>query len=421
MTSEVCMMNRLAAVLAADSASTVSYPATSGKEERYFKGANKIFQLSNHQPVGLMIYDSADVLNVPWEILVKEFRRELGSKSFNALDGYAQELFAYMNQSARFFPEAIKRRTFLVAARAAGYRHVINNSNAQLGTEERKAAIEESVKTRIAELEQMPFGPCITQEAAAETSANMRDELVKMLADWQTDDEHTFPSDLSKLADLSILEVIKKPDAHLSTTGLVFAGYGDHDIFPAMVEYKSCGMAVGCHIASLETSHAITHEVPAYLSAFAQTEMSDTFSLGLSLSVFRSLGRALATHLRPLAEEIVAKAGANISKSDLDKLLEDRAGAIRTAILEDARREHATPMRRVLGVLPVNEMAELAETLINLQSLKEKVTRPSETVSGPIDVAVITRSEGLVWIKRKHFFDPALNSRYMQRQASHVQ
>ena len=40
-------------------------------------------------------------------------------------------------------------------------------------------------------------------------------------------------------------------------------------------------------------------------------------------------------------------------------------------------------------------MAEFAETLINLQSLKEKVTKPSQTVGGPIDVAVITKSEGL--------------------------
>jgi hypothetical protein len=107
MTAEVCVMNRLAAVLAADSASTVSYPTASGKEERYFKGANKIFQLSNSHPVGLMIYDSADVLNVPWEVLVKEFRRELGAKAFNSLDGYAQELFSYMNANSRFFPEAV--------------------------------------------------------------------------------------------------------------------------------------------------------------------------------------------------------------------------------------------------------------------------------------------------------------------------
>ena len=55
MTSEVCLMNRLAVVLAADSATTVTQWTERGPEERYFKGANKIFQLSDHHPVGLMI------------------------------------------------------------------------------------------------------------------------------------------------------------------------------------------------------------------------------------------------------------------------------------------------------------------------------------------------------------------------------
>ena len=40
-------------------------------EERYFNGSNKIFQLSEHHPVEIMIFDSADVLKVPWEIVVK--------------------------------------------------------------------------------------------------------------------------------------------------------------------------------------------------------------------------------------------------------------------------------------------------------------------------------------------------------------
>lgn len=73
------------------------------------------------------------------------------------------------------------------------------------------------------------------------------------------------------------------------------------------------------------------------------------------------------------------------------------------------------PLRRVVGVLPLDEMSTLAETLINLQSLKEKVTKPSETVGGPVDVAAITRAEGLVWVKRKHYFNPEINSRYFER------
>jgi hypothetical protein len=74
----------------------------------------------------------------------------------------------------------------------------------------------------------------------------------------------------------------------------------------------------------------------------------------------------------------------------------------------------------VLGVLRVDEMAELAETLINLQSLKEQVTKNSETVGGPVDVAIITKSEGLLWAKRKHFFDIDLNSRFALRQQARL-
>jgi hypothetical protein len=73
------------------------------------------------------------------------------------------------------------------------------------------------------------------------------------------------------------------------------------------------------------------------------------------------------------------------------------------------------PLVEVLQSLSIGEMAHLAESLLGLQSLKERVTSASETVGGPIDVAAISKDEGLVWIKRKHYFDPELNMRYSAR------
>ncbi len=99
----------------------------------------------------------------------------------------------------------------------------------------------------------------------------------------------------------------------------------------------------------------------------------------------------------------------------LDDLIDRRQKNITSFILEKAREEHGAPLRRVLGSLSIDEMCELAETLITLQSLKEKVTKPSASVGGPIDIAAITRGEGLIWIKRKHYFDPELNPRYVYR------
>jgi hypothetical protein len=37
----------------------------------------------------------------------------------------------------------------------------------------------------------------------------------------------------------------------------------------------------------------------------------------------------------------------------------------------------------------------------------------SETVKEPIDVAIISKGEGFIWIKRKHYFDQKLNPHYL--------
>ncbi len=65
--------------------------------------------------------------------------------------------------------------------------------------------------------------------------------------------------------------------------------------------------------------------------------------------------------------------------------------------------------------MPKEELANLAESLIDITSLKRKVTRDRETVGGDVDVAVISRSEGLVWVKRKHYFPADLNSKFFGR------
>jgi len=51
----------------------------------------------------------------------------------------------------------------------------------------------------------------------------------------------------------------------------------------------------------------------------------------------------------------------------------------------------------------------MAEALVELTSLKRKVSMEAETVGGPTDVAVISKGDGFIWIRRKHYFDADLN------------
>jgi hypothetical protein len=84
MTSEVVIANSSAVALAADSAVTI------GKSKIY-NSAIKLFSLSKTEPVGVMIYGSANLLEVPWETLIKSYRNNLGSKKYDTLEEYSYD------------------------------------------------------------------------------------------------------------------------------------------------------------------------------------------------------------------------------------------------------------------------------------------------------------------------------------------
>lgn len=417
MTAEIYMMNRLAVVLAADSATTVSRWVDGKREERYFKGANKVFQLSNMQPVGLMIYDSADILNVPWELIVKSFREHINSKSFNSVEEYAHEMFSYLSDNPRFFPEDIQNEKLVDATKGVLLDWI---STAIEGVEkaDQLAAVEAALKTNRDRALAQPAPKCLEDVHVFKVAGDLRGEVGKILTSLLNLLEIDRLEEADSFCVAALHEVIKNPSLYLDTTGLVFAGFGDHEIFPAMVEFESQGMVGGKHIYERKRGVALDHHQPAWLQAFAQTEMVDTFNAGFSFDAYSAIMVGVGDNLRNFAEEIAVKSGGDFAAiDDIDSLIQGTREKIGEGMIDNARKEHSLPLRRVLGVLPANEMAELAETLITLQSLKEKVTKPSETVGGPVDVAIITKHEGLVWVKRKHFFHPELNSRFKLRQA----
>jgi hypothetical protein len=67
MTCEVAVMNKHGIALAADSAVTL------GAGEKIYHGAEKLFQLSPSTSIGVMTYGNADLMGVPWEIVIKSY------------------------------------------------------------------------------------------------------------------------------------------------------------------------------------------------------------------------------------------------------------------------------------------------------------------------------------------------------------
>ncbi|MGO9848547.1 MAG: hypothetical protein ACLPKT_18735 [Methylocella sp.] len=82
----------------------------------------------------------------------------------------------------------------------------------------------------------------------------------------------------------------------------------------------------------------------------------------------------------------------------------------------DLKKDVFSDTEEMVTLMPKQEMADLAEALVNITIIKGRASSDQETVGGPVDVAVISRHEGFVWIKRKHYFDPKYNARYFWRQ-----
>jgi hypothetical protein len=71
-------------------------------------------------------------------------------------------------------------------------------------------------------------------------------------------------------------------------------------------------------------------------------------------------------------------------------------------------------------MLEKEDLADFAESLISITSVKRKMNlNEQNTVGGPIDVLVMSKGDGAIWMKRKHYFDPNLNPNFFNTYLKH--
>src|SRR6202142_3745671 len=116
MTTEVAVMNKQAVALAADSAGTVPLYSEKGKREKIYFSENKLFALSKYNPVGIMIYGNAEFMEMPFEIIVKQYRKQLGKKSYLTLKQYAADFIKYLGTHKELFPKNTQNRFYEASA-----------------------------------------------------------------------------------------------------------------------------------------------------------------------------------------------------------------------------------------------------------------------------------------------------------------
>ncbi|OIP26665.1 MAG: hypothetical protein COY46_01980 [Chloroflexi bacterium CG_4_10_14_0_8_um_filter_46_9] len=150
--------------------------------------------------------------------------------------------------------------------------------------------------------------------------------------------------------------------------------------------------------------------------------MVDTFMEGIAPNVRDYVEENLSGLLNKYAEIVVESFEKfdDEEKADTLKKLKQANNKIskdyQQRLRNYIRANYVDPvMDVVVAGLPKDELATMAEALVNLTSFRRKVTMGTETVAGPIDVAVISKGDGFIWIKRKHYFKSELNPQFFAK------
>lgn len=424
MTAEIAIMNKVGIALAADSA--VSIETASGLK---VYNANKLFMLSKYHPVGIMIYGNATVMDVPWESIIKNYRRELRDKSFKLLEDYGTDFLAYLDKNEFLFPpekqdtEVLEGVFFYlsqIAEQIIESVEKVTHKGVKVTRTKIEQIVDSTIKQTLDFFLSLPRVPALPGSFERQF---LRD--YKAVIDVSIDEAFLkLPlsmSDRKRLRRICIGLFVKDTSQYISTSGVVIAGFGDSELYPAVVSYQIEGV-VNNRLKYIEYwKTKIDHHTIASVLPFAQKEMVETFMEGMSpdrelmLRVYldnlfdkypEKLIKRL-THLTPTDRARLLKE----MKDEGDELTKEFWRNVEEWSLENS----VNPITSTVAVLPIDELALMAESLVNLTSFKRRMTlEEAESVRGPIDVALITKGDGFIWIKRKHYFEADRNPHFFR-------
>lgn len=422
MTSEVVVMNRAGVALAADSAVTVE----TADSLKVRNSALKLFTLSKYRPVGVMVYNNASLLGVPLETIIKLFRRQLGKKGYSTLREYGEALIRFLDGNETLFPKALQDRYFLHAVEAEYLRiqeamrdkfverDVYGDGVGEDETEVAEAVIAE----RLAFWQEQKEADYLTKDVRAREvvdgiSGGVSDVVHDVFFGWPVAEKGVRM--LNEIAEL----LVEKDEFPLDVfSGLVIAGFGEEEHYPVVQHIQMGGVYGGRLKVRPPVIDAVSEAEPADIQAFAYKVMVERFLVGISGSEVRHLENA-AAYIREMPVRAVAQV------AGLDDAERERAIKAARRVGEDSAREFKEGARRgfnqrwrkIVGaveVLTISELAQVASTLVGLSSFEQQMSPESETVGGPVDVAVISKGDGFIWIDRKHYFKKELNDHFFR-------
>lgn len=408
MTAIVAVLNKHAVAIAADSAVTM------GNTHKVVNSANKIFTLSKYHPVAVMTYSSAAFMGVPWDIIIKEYRKQLHDTSYQTVKEYRDDFMAYLHQRD-FFCDERTQKVFMVSMLDFFYglcREEIERN--------RGIAIKNQSKDDV----EQKLAECLDKNKTTEKCQEFESYSYEDFKGYAYDELKNYVGN-SSIVDLNVELLCESFFYYLTAkfskpfyTGLVFVGYGETEIYPALYSVDIV-LGMDGHLKYNEGENSIIseHGSEAVIVPFAQTDVTQTIIRGINPSfqdiIYNVIDKSIKSYSDAITnildgDPATFAVSTAVKRLDKDSIIND----ITTQINREFFSRYSKPLIDTVVLLDKEDMANMAESFISLTSLVRRMQPGEETVGGPVDVAVISKGDGFVWINRKHYFKPELNASF---------
>ena len=421
MTALVGILNKRAAVIAADSAMT----ATRGGTTKIYNTANKIFRLSNTKPVGVMIYDSSQYMNTPWDVLFKLYRDKRSDRSFDTLKEYADDFLTFL-KNEKHCNNSESQTNFLNSELSTYYykiKDIMSRECEEIMKKEEVNDVGELMKERLYEnfrISNEVFdesGAC--PELETYSLRNLRsfaeksfDELMELCK------EDDMPGTREEWEE-NFFKYLRSCTCY-NETGVVFVGYGEDDIYPSMIPTHVAGMIDGRLRYYFDEAEIISNDNDASIQPFAQTDTMISLMKGIHPTMYETILNKVDESLSAAKQQIIEsleKEG--VKDSTVTKVKDINLDNVSEKFHEDMKAyivdTFVDGIIAAVGAFNIEDMITMAESLISITNLQRHFSSSDESVGGPVDVAVITKSEGFVWVNHKQWYQQQMNSQYVEK------
>lgn len=414
MSAGICIMNKHAIAMAADSAVTIGQHAT------IHNSANKLFALSRCEPVGVIVYANASFMQIPIEIIIKQYKAFLGNKAFESLEEYVSDFIDYIETNPSLFRFERTEELYIQNVYVDLFKGMVGDRKQYIDKKLAEVS-RELTEDELSEISEKTFKATYDYIEAQKKipnfsfSAYIEEKYCHSIKEHINSNFPWLNNDQSAALAKKVCQLYDSDFFRNGFVGMSFAGYGKSEIFPQMIHLELGGIING-KLRYLKKEHvSIDENNDASITPLAQTDVMQTFLFGINDGFLQKIAIEVPRQITRKMAEIDDNNFAAGKKNTVIKELNTSTKNIINEIVKKANEEYMHPILQSVSTLPIEELSLFAESMINITSVRRKVALDGNigTVGGPIDVAIISKHDGFIWMKRKHYFDIKYNPQYL--------